>query len=1021
MTINTQTPRVVITGNGTRGPYNFTDSSSQAIRAISTSHIRLTRYAASTDDNNDGSLLVENTDYTVGGSQDARTFTLTSAQAVLTSSQRIVAERVQGYNQDLDLTTGGAFNATSIESRFDKVAEFQQELKARLDRVPALQFADATANVAFPSPPTSATQFLARNTTGEIVYATAADLSADVALGTGWETILGLPAAGTIDNLSGVRYVATRADLKALTTSSGLANGALYDVYDRDTTDDNAGGRFKRVDSDQSSILVVSTKTVTAVDTTRDLLYSASHGMLTNDVVIASAADAGLSLETLYYLRCAEETAALAQGSTPANVYSGAFLYSIGGTIYSKSAVAAGTAPGNDVIPADLWGCVAFEIGADGTIDAIEAPANSTGYAEKYMARNALPTVQANHIRIGDVCVKRAGSTFTFGITSLSASNVLAIYTQATPRTFMPGWFSLHTSYADATSGSSKVNITALSSLSLKKLRDPQQGVYVISNGDALDGSDGCFKRQFTGPVFARWFGGEGGGGDALQAAAGFALCSTFAHVHFPVNGQVNIDRSVKIWLPEVATAPLNTSAICCLKISGMGKSVTRMHRESGDLIHIVGGGQGNSVDFTGFSPITGSAGGGTAIKLENQDPYGFFGEFTGASRIDLNFSGDDGLSLTNYWDLGVDCIDWSNIDFTGSRFWGASTPSGKGIRTRALYGNFACVFDMVAVGFRFLALGYEYGTGSQTANLTSCFFAQCINDVVATADGTDHQGLSITNCEMYKGGDGDGVVINCRVPTFNYTNNRTAVHAGRSALVMTVTDQSNITDNKLFPDETVNSATSGFSIAGSVSGTICNIDNNNFASVNVAISLASTSSGVTVGSGNIYTGNITNVSNSAGSANLVNSPAQYVVPASQLIGANTTAITATQIIHSATDKNLYATGGSSGMLLASVNDANNSYQPLALDASVVNIGGGGIINPSTEIQLNGTAVVDANRLVQFRGYTVATLPAGAVGKQAFATDGRKNGEGGGSGTGVPVFHDGTAWRAYDTGATVAA
>lgn len=54
--------------------------------------------------------------------------------------------------------------------------------------------------------------------------------------------------------------------------------------------------------------------------------------------------------------------------------------------------------------------------------------------------------------------------------------------------------------------------------------------------------------------------------------------------------------------------------------------------------------------------------------------------------------------------------------------------------------------------------------------------------------------------------------------------------------------------------------------------------------------------------------------------------------------------------------------------------------------------------------------------------YTVATLPgSAAAGWQAFATDGRKNGEGVAAGTGVPVFHDGAAWRACDTGATVAA
>lgn len=54
---------------------------------------------------------------------------------------------------------------------------------------------------------------------------------------------------------------------------------------------------------------------------------------------------------------------------------------------------------------------------------------------------------------------------------------------------------------------------------------------------------------------------------------------------------------------------------------------------------------------------------------------------------------------------------------------------------------------------------------------------------------------------------------------------------------------------------------------------------------------------------------------------------------------------------------------------------------------------------------------------------TVANLPAAAsnTGAFAYATNGRKNGEGVGAGTGVPVFSDGTAWRAFDTSATVAA
>lgn len=51
--------------------------------------------------------------------------------------------------------------------------------------------------------------------------------------------------------------------------------------------------------------------------------------------------------------------------------------------------------------------------------------------------------------------------------------------------------------------------------------------------------------------------------------------------------------------------------------------------------------------------------------------------------------------------------------------------------------------------------------------------------------------------------------------------------------------------------------------------------------------------------------------------------------------------------------------------------------------------------------------------------YTVAALPAGAEGQIAYATNGRKVGEGAGSGTGVPVYFSNTHWRVYSTDATV--
>jgi len=65
--------------------------------------------------------------------------------------------------------------------------------------------------------------------------------------------------------------------------------------------------------------------------------------------------------------------------------------------------------------------------------------------------------------------------------------------------------------------------------------------------------------------------------------------------------------------------------------------------------------------------------------------------------------------------------------------------------------------------------------------------------------------------------------------------------------------------------------------------------------------------------------------------------------------------------------------------------------------------------------------VMPAGPTATLATYTVASLPALSAGSIAYASNGRKNGEGVGAGTGVLVFRDATAWRASDTGATVAA
>lgn len=69
-----------------------------------------------------------------------------------------------------------------------------------------------------------------------------------------------------------------------------------------------------------------------------------------------------------------------------------------------------------------------------------------------------------------------------------------------------------------------------------------------------------------------------------------------------------------------------------------------------------------------------------------------------------------------------------------------------------------------------------------------------------------------------------------------------------------------------------------------------------------------------------------------------------------------------------------------------------------------------------------GAGVIQVSDSIRIGRFTVATLPiAGFSGRIAFATNGRKNGEGAGAGTGVQCYDDGTAWRRVSDDSTVAA
>ena len=118
----------------------------------------------------------------------------------------------------------------------------------------------------------------------------------------------------------------------------------------------------------------------------------------------------------------------LAQGTTPANVANIAFTYYIAGTSYSKAAVAAGTAPGNDVIVQNKFGAVAFDIDYAGTITAVEATNQAAAqFTTAASAIAALPVCATDKARMGWVTATNTGGTFTFGTDAMATAGTVTV------------------------------------------------------------------------------------------------------------------------------------------------------------------------------------------------------------------------------------------------------------------------------------------------------------------------------------------------------------------------------------------------------------------------------------------------------------------------------------------------------------------------------------------------------------------------------------------------------------------
>lgn len=170
------------------------------------------------------------------------------------TGEKVIIEGVKPKTQTVNYTETERFPYDSHQAGIDKLLRIDQEQQRDIDRT--VKYPHGETVYRLPVKPTSATKILGQNTDGEIVHLDpediAPDIGSDVVLGTGWEALLGLPSESVLDNIAGIKILATYAAMTGLAAATGLADNAVYCTYARATEEDGGFG-FWRYDSGSSA------------------------------------------------------------------------------------------------------------------------------------------------------------------------------------------------------------------------------------------------------------------------------------------------------------------------------------------------------------------------------------------------------------------------------------------------------------------------------------------------------------------------------------------------------------------------------------------------------------------------------------------------------------------------------------------------------------------------------------------------------------------------------------------------
>jgi hypothetical protein len=258
-------------------------------------------------------------------------------------------------------------------------------------------------------------------------------------------------------------------------------------------------------------------------------------------------------------------------------------------------------------------------------------------------------------------------------------------------------------------------------------------------------------------------------------ASAYAALPAAGGCIDFPA-GRYLFSTAVTLTYP--------TTGIYSVSLVGAGADNTTLYfpGSNGVTINAQNGRQTIHVRDLTFS--TGSAGGYTALILNNAVPLNVI---MSSDVFRTDFRGDDGGMGTDYWYAGVYVAGQSNINFDSDTFFGNAGTSGTGI---FLNGNtgvtpyWGIVYNIAKCGFFWVGNGLAIGTYIQGVTVTQSNFTNGTTGIFVLSGGSGLTEIAITGGNQFNTA-GNQIVIDSPVNSLIMNGNLIYVSENNSGLLL--------------------------------------------------------------------------------------------------------------------------------------------------------------------------------------------------------------------------------------------